>query len=41
QLIGPPAILFFGDNNVEKSASRVIGYQNPETFIRTIQGLFL
>ncbi len=41
QLIGPPAILFFGDNKVEKSASRVIGYQNPETFIRTIQGLFL
>jgi thiol:disulfide interchange protein DsbD len=41
QLIGPPAILFFGDNKVEKSTSRVIGYQNPETFIRTIQGLFL
>jgi thioredoxin:protein disulfide reductase len=36
-LIGPPAILFFGTNNQEKTAHRVIGYQDTETFIKTLQ----
>ena len=36
-LIGPPAILFFGANKQEKSAHRVIGYQDAETFIKTLQ----
>ncbi len=36
-LIGPPAILFFGVDNQEKTAHRVIGYQNAETFIKTLQ----
>ena len=36
-LIGPPAILFFGVDNQEKSAHRVIGYRDAETFIKTLQ----
>ena len=36
-LIGPPAILFFGTSQLEKTAHRVIGYQNTETFINTLQ----
>ncbi|MCK9396495.1 MAG: protein-disulfide reductase DsbD [Methylobacter sp.] len=36
-LIGPPAILFFGLDNREKAASRVIGYQDAETFIKSLQ----
>ncbi|MDD1626491.1 MAG: protein-disulfide reductase DsbD [Methylococcaceae bacterium] len=36
-LIGPPAILFFGTNTQEKTAHRVIGYQDAETFINTLQ----
>ncbi|UOA08820.1 protein-disulfide reductase DsbD [Methylobacter sp. S3L5C] len=36
-LIGPPAILFFSTNNQEKAAHRVIGYQDAETFINTLQ----
>ena len=36
-LIGPPAILFFGTNNQENTAHRVIGYQDTETFIKTLQ----
>jgi thiol:disulfide interchange protein DsbD len=36
-LIGPPAILFFGSNTQEKTAHRVIGYQDAETFIKTLQ----
>jgi len=36
-LIGPPAILFFGADNQEITAHRVIGYQNAETFIKTLQ----
>jgi thiol:disulfide interchange protein DsbD len=39
KLIGPPAILFFGANNQEKAAHRVIGYQDAETFIKTLQGV--
>ena len=36
-LIGPPAIIFFGADNQEKTAHRVIGYQDAETFIKTLQ----
>ncbi|MDD5462289.1 MAG: protein-disulfide reductase DsbD [Methylococcales bacterium] len=37
KLIGPPAILFFGPGNQENTAHRVIGYQDAETFIKTLQ----
>jgi thiol:disulfide interchange protein DsbD len=36
-LIGPPAILFFGAGNQENTAHRVIGYQDAETFHKTLQ----
>ncbi len=36
-LIGPPAILFFGVDRQEKIANRVIGYQDAETFIKSLQ----
>jgi thiol:disulfide interchange protein DsbD len=36
-LIGPPAILFFGLDHQEKTAYRVIGYQDIETFIKSLQ----
>ena len=36
-LIGPPAILFFGLDRQEKTGSRVIGYQNAETFVKSLQ----
>jgi len=36
-LIGPPAILFFGADSQENPAHRVIGYQDVETFIKTLQ----
>jgi thiol:disulfide interchange protein DsbD len=36
-LIGPPAILFFGTDGKENTAQRVIGYQDAETFIKTLQ----
>ncbi|MDP3590013.1 MAG: protein-disulfide reductase DsbD [Methylobacter sp.] len=37
QLIGPPAILFFGLDRQEKIAHRVIGYQDAEIFIKSLQ----
>ncbi|MEY3882193.1 MAG: hypothetical protein RIQ94_2989, partial [Pseudomonadota bacterium] len=40
-LIGPPAILFFGDNKLEDTPHRVIGYQDAETFIETLQRIKL
>ncbi len=36
-LIGPPAILFFGLDRQEKIAHRVIGYQEAEVFIASLQ----
>jgi len=36
-LIGPPGVLFFGADRQEKSALRVIGYQDAETFADTLQ----
>ena len=38
-LIGPPAILFFGPDKQERKASRVIGYQNSETFLTGLDNL--
>lgn len=38
-LIGPPAILFFGPDKLERKASRVIGYQDSDTFITNIENL--
>lgn len=39
ELIGPPGIIFFAADGREKSASRVIGYQDAETFIKTLRQL--
>lgn len=39
QLIGPPAIIFFGPDKLERKASRVIGYQNSETFLSGLNNL--
>jgi thiol:disulfide interchange protein DsbD len=36
-LIGPPAILFFGLDRQEQAAYRVIGYQDAEIFIKSLQ----
>jgi len=36
-LIGPPAILFFGTDREESAAQRVIGYQDADTFIETLR----
>ena len=41
KIIGPPAILFFGKNKLEDTAHRVIGYQDAETFIETLQRIKL
>ncbi len=38
-LIGPPAILFFSGSEQEDAAHRVIGYQDAETFLKTLQGI--
>jgi thioredoxin:protein disulfide reductase len=37
KLIGPPAILFFGIDQREHTENRVIGYQDAETFIKSLQ----
>jgi thiol:disulfide interchange protein DsbD len=36
-LIGPPGVLFFGTDQQEKSAFRVIGFQDAENFVKTIK----
>ncbi len=36
-LIGPPGVLFFGTDKQEKSSLRVIGFQDAETFAKTLQ----
>jgi len=38
-LIGPPAILFFGADKLERKASRVIGYQKADEFLANINKL--
>jgi thiol:disulfide interchange protein DsbD len=35
-LVGPPAILFFGTDQQEQSQYRIIGYQDTETFLKGI-----
>jgi thiol:disulfide interchange protein DsbD len=37
KLIGPPAILFFESDLQEKTAFRVIGFQDAETFIKSLR----
>ncbi|MDP3837907.1 MAG: protein-disulfide reductase DsbD, partial [Methylococcales bacterium] len=37
QLIGPPAILFFSVDQKEHPENRVIGYQNTDTFLQSLQ----
>lgn len=36
-LIGPPATLFFGTDRAERQHLRVIGYQDAETFLKTLR----
>jgi thiol:disulfide interchange protein DsbD len=36
-LVGPPGVLFFGANQQEQTARRVIGYQKAELFLKTLQ----
>jgi len=38
-LIGPPAILFFGADKLERKSSRVIGYQKADVFLANINKL--
>lgn len=38
-LIGPPAIIFFGSDKQERKASRVIGYQDSEVFLSNLNNL--
>ena len=38
-LIGPPGIVFFTPNGEEKSANRVIGFQDAATFVKSLQNL--
>ncbi|OGS91267.1 MAG: thiol:disulfide interchange protein [Gallionellales bacterium GWA2_60_18] len=37
-LFGPPGILFFNAEGTEMSDFRVVGYQNPEQFLASLQG---
>ncbi len=36
-LVGPPGVLFFGSSQQEIKSQRVIGYQNAETFLKTLR----
>ncbi|MDO9010451.1 MAG: protein-disulfide reductase DsbD [Gallionella sp.] len=40
-LYGPPGILFFDSKGQEMGDSRVVGYQNSEQFLNTLQGVGL
>jgi thiol:disulfide interchange protein DsbD len=35
-LFGPPGIIFFDASGREISGLRVVGYQNPERFLKTL-----
>ena len=39
RLFGPPGIIFFDAAGVESNALRVIGYQSPERFIKSLERL--
>ncbi len=36
-LFGPPAILFFGQDGIERTASRLVGYKAPDIFAPHVQ----
>ena len=38
-LIGPPAIIFFTSDGIERAGARVIGFQDAETFLNTLKRL--
>jgi thiol:disulfide interchange protein DsbD len=38
-LVGPPGIIFYAANGQEKTASRVVGFQDAATFVKTLQGI--
>lgn len=38
-LIGPPGIIFYGPDGIERSGNRVIGFQDAETFLQSLQQL--
>jgi thiol:disulfide interchange protein DsbD len=38
-LFGPPGIIFFDAQGREVKDLRVIGYQNPERFLKTLESL--
>ena len=39
RLFGPPGIVFFDRSGREIDGLRVIGYQNPERFLKTLEVL--
>lgn len=41
QLFGPPGIMFFSPQGQEVADARVIGYQNADRFLQTLQGVAL
>ncbi|MFI3220834.1 MAG: thioredoxin family protein, partial [Methylococcales bacterium] len=41
QLIGPPAILFFSTDQQEHPEHRIIGYQDTDTFLKSLQRVTL
>lgn len=40
ELVGPPAILFFGPDQLERKALRVIGYMDSENFLTQLDRVF-
>jgi thiol:disulfide interchange protein DsbD len=40
-LVGPPGVLFFGTDQHEQTALRVIGYQKAELFLKTLNRVTL
>lgn len=38
-LVGPPGIIFYAKNGEEKTAKRIIGYQDPATFLVSLKQL--
>ena len=40
KLIGPPAIVFFGPDKMERDAYRVVGYQKADKFLDIINQVF-
>jgi thiol:disulfide interchange protein DsbD len=41
RLIGPPAILFFGPDQQERNAYRVVGYVKADKFLDIIDMVFM